>query len=134
MNLPDPYVYHDAGMTTTWEYFGYYRQLDEAACQAAWVRMLEDTREQVVSGHGNVPVGTEARHWSGRSGDDDWVDLVVIPREAMTWRMLLEGFVGGIIVCAHVAKGYQFGVIAEGVEGEVAVGQVTTRVSRVVTA
>ncbi|KAL8915008.1 MAG: hypothetical protein Q9171_000448 [Xanthocarpia ochracea] len=124
--LPDPYAFHEVGKLTTWEFFGYHGVLNVHACTRAWVAMYSDVLTAKNSGHIEAPVGTRTMHWPERVGDD-WVDLVVVPREKMTWRMLGEGVPGGIRLCAIVAKECQFGIIAEDIEGEVGVGSVTAR-------
>lgn len=91
--------------------------------------MLEDATARINEGRGGTLLGTQTMHWPTRS-EDDWVDLVVVPGEAMTWRMLKEGAVGGFVVCYNAAKGFQFGLTAEGIEGPVGVGQITARNSR----
>ncbi|KAL8904671.1 MAG: hypothetical protein Q9207_003121 [Kuettlingeria erythrocarpa] len=127
----DPYVRHDAGMITTWEYYGYRGpQLNRRACQAAWEQLLADAMDQIREGRGGTPLGTQNMHWPVRSREGEWVDLVVVPGEAMTWRMLKEGAVGGFVVCLRVGLGFQFALTAEGVEGPVGVGQITARERR----
>lgn len=96
------------------------------ACHHAWLWLFQAAVEQVNLGRGGVPLGTQTMHWPLRDGDE-WVDLVVVPREAMTWRMLQDGARGGIVVCANTGKGFQFGLIADGIEGEMGFGQITAR-------
>ena len=96
------------------------------ACTRAWVALFNDVRTAKNSGRIEEPVGTRTLHWPEQFGDD-WVDLVVVPREAMTWRMLGEGVPGGINLCGIGEKECQFVVIAEDIEGEVGLGSVTAR-------
>ncbi|KAL8986955.1 MAG: hypothetical protein Q9177_003792, partial [Variospora cf. flavescens] len=126
MSFPNPYIRHDPDMISTWEYFGYHGTIKVRACLSAWKAMFVEARQQVVSGRGDEEIGIATRHWPIRSGDD-WVDLVVIPRETMTWRMLKEGMVGGLTVCADRESNFSFGVIADGIEGEVGYGEITAR-------
>ncbi|KAI4147404.1 MAG: hypothetical protein LQ341_001808, partial [Variospora aurantia] len=126
MSFPSPYIRHDPDMISTWEYFGYHGTINVRACLSAWKAMFVEARQQVVSGRGDEEIGIATRHWPIRSGDD-WVDLVVIPRETMTWRMLQEGMVGGLTVCADLESNFSFGVIADGIEGEVGYGEITAR-------
>ncbi|KAI4118745.1 MAG: hypothetical protein LQ345_001264 [Seirophora villosa] len=129
-SLQDPYIHHDPNMISTWEYYGYNGEMNAAGCMKAWTTLYEEARRQVNLGRSNVPVGTATKHWAVNHSDE-WVDLVLIPRETMTWRMLKEGMYGGITVCANLGKNFQFIVLADGVEGEVGYGQMTARPSQV---
>lgn len=117
-------------MISTWEYYGYNGEMNAAGCMNAWTTLYEEARRQVNLGRSNVPVGTATKHWAVNHWDE-WIDLVLIPRETMTWRMLKEGMYGGITVCANLGKNFQFIVLADGVEGEVGYGQITARPSQV---
>ena len=58
---------------------------------------------------------------------------MIHPRDNMTWRMLGEGVVGGVTVCSHVARDYQFILFVDGDEGELGFGQITARDNEVST-
>ena len=131
-SLANPYVRHDAGMVTTWEYYGYRGSLDAEPCQRAWLQVNEYVVRKRNSGQIDAPIGREILHWPVRSGSA-WVDLVIHPRENMTWRMLGEGVVGGVTVCSNVARDYQFILFVDGDEGELGFGQITARDNEVST-
>ena len=109
-------------MITTWEFYGYRERLAIHDCEGVWVNFYEEALIQLAQGAGNVRLGTQPKHWTlgGR------VDLVLVPRKEMTWRMMSEGFWGALHVCT-AAKEFQFVVIAAGVEGDIGTGQVTMR-------
>lgn len=79
----------------------------------------------LAQGAGGSRLGTQPKHWAMRSRGG-MVDLVLIPREEMTWQMMSEGPWGAGEVCL-AAKEFQFVVLAAGVEGEVGLGQITVR-------
>ncbi|KAL8836979.1 MAG: hypothetical protein Q9176_005980 [Flavoplaca citrina] len=126
----DPYVRHDPGMTTTWEYYAFRGTIDSAACQSAWLALNQYVLRKRQLGQLDVPIGRQSVHWPVRS-QDGWVDLVVNPDAGMTWRMLGEGVVGGAVVCTNAAKQYQF-VLFRG-QDTLGVGQITMRSSGVST-
>ncbi|KAL8789309.1 MAG: hypothetical protein Q9213_001232 [Squamulea squamosa] len=124
--IHDPYTRHDPDMITTWEYFGFHGSLNAGACSTAWLELFFGVMAKADDGRSADRIGTKTMHWPVRY-DNDWVDLVVIPGEAMTWRMLGEGVVGGVAVCAATAKEFQFGLVVDGIEGPVGQGQMKRR-------
>ncbi|KAL8888564.1 MAG: hypothetical protein Q9192_006157 [Flavoplaca navasiana] len=93
----EPYVRHEAGMTTTWEYYAFHGPIDAAACQNAWLALNNDVLRKRQLGQLDVPINRQSVHWPVRS-KNGWVDLVVNPEAGMTWRMLGEGVVGGAVL------------------------------------
>ncbi|KAL8769232.1 MAG: hypothetical protein Q9209_004733 [Squamulea sp. 1 TL-2023] len=126
VTIHDPYTRHDPDMITTWEYFGYHGSLNAGACASAWIELYRDVMAKADDGRSGDLIGTSTMHWPVRY-DNDWVDLVVVPGEAMTWRMLGEGVVGGVAVCAATAKEFQFGLVADGIEGPAGHGRMSRR-------
>lgn len=121
-------------MISTWKYFEYRGKLSTEACQTAWHFVNQKVVEKRTLGGADNFIGRRMDFPAGVAQDKVWVDLYVRPRQTMTWRMLGEGVVGGMMVCSHGGgKGYQFRVTAVvgGIERDVGGGQITSRANRV---
>ncbi|KAL8719537.1 MAG: hypothetical protein Q9225_003458 [Loekoesia sp. 1 TL-2023] len=125
VSVRDPFIWHTEDMVTTWEFYGYRGHLDRHICEELWIEFFEEALVHLAQGAGDSRLGTQPKHWAMRSRDG-MVDLVLIPREEMTWQMMLEGPWGAGKVCP-AAKEFQFVVVAAGVEDEVGLGQITVR-------
>ena len=115
-------------MTSTWEFYGYQGYVPPGVALTAWRLAFNDARQRTDAGHGNQRLGTRIRTWSAAVQNPAVrVDLSLVPREEMTWKMLAEGFNGAAILAVAEQKEFQFIVLAEGVGGEVGYGQTKRR-------
>ncbi|KAL8835052.1 MAG: hypothetical protein Q9170_003481 [Blastenia crenularia] len=126
-SIRDPFIWHTDDMISTWEYYGFHGRLSQNGCEQIWVDAFIEALMQDASGAGDDQLGTQARHWSVRVSHG-YIDLVLIPRGEMTWRMMSEGFWGATEVC-EARKEYQFVAIATGIEGEIGLGHIAMRLS-----
>ena len=133
--IHDPFDYHENGMISTWEFYGFVgrrRITSQFAALSAWRLADSDAISRARTGHADQRLGTQTRTWSasGRSPQarSMRVDLVLIPRgEGMTWRILAEGFRGAERLICGDGREFQFVVFAAGSEQEFAIGQMTMR-------
>ena len=82
----------------------------------------------MLRGEGELPMGTHLRTWAS---DNRMVTLTLYPREEMTWRMLLAL---GAALRDYVRENpveFQFLLLADGIQGEVGIGQLSNRWDRV---
>ncbi|KAL8917368.1 MAG: hypothetical protein Q9208_007986 [Pyrenodesmia sp. 3 TL-2023] len=122
--VTDPFLWHQPPMLSTWVFFGYHGYLDpSAAAMAASTAFSEATYNHAP----DRPIGAGTKTWSATYRGGETVDLVLmVPSEAMTWRMLAEGITGAQMV-VYERKETNFVVLAEGIEGEVGLGQIKRR-------
>ncbi|KAL8853697.1 MAG: hypothetical protein Q9221_001508 [Calogaya cf. arnoldii] len=120
--FPDPWVTHSPGHISTWEFYGIHGHLPHHPALQAWRAAYRDFETKHAAGKMDERMGTQVRHWVGKEGDMV-VDMVLEPREEMTWRMLGESWRGATALICMGGRGFQFLVMTEGVEGEVGLGE-----------
>ncbi|KAL8747566.1 MAG: hypothetical protein Q9184_007582, partial [Pyrenodesmia sp. 2 TL-2023] len=96
-------------------FYGFRGHLSRRCAALAWNRVFD---EAVDGHHFDALIGTHARRWTANCPDDGIVDVVVLPRPGMTWRMLAEGVRGAKMVVSSGVE-FRFEVMAEGVEEDV---------------
>lgn len=112
-------------MLSTWKFYAFRghlpRSTAETACRSAFnqARLFHKPNELI---------GAETRRWSATYFGAGTVDLVLVPRPHMTWRMWVEGLAGAELAVDD-GREFQFIIMAAGVEGEVGYGQMTSRES-----
>ncbi|KAL9022967.1 MAG: hypothetical protein Q9180_008465, partial [Flavoplaca navasiana] len=126
--FPDPWVTHSPGQISTWEFYALHGHLPHHAALRAWRQAHQEVLFHARGGSVDRPLGTRLRHWVGNDEETgDIVDLVLHPGEELTWRMVGEAWrAANALICLD-GRGFQFLVMAEGVEGEVAVGEMRAR-------
>lgn len=109
-------------MISTWVFFGYWGHLDyNAAAAAGRLASAEATHHNP-----DTPIGVPTRTWSAAYRDSETVDLVLVARPDMTWKMLAEG-ITGLQMLVFGGKELNFVITARGVEGHVGYGQMKRR-------
>lgn len=73
-------------------------------------------------------MGTQTRHWVGHDEESGvTVDVVIMPREEMTWRMVWEVWRAVKALICLDGREFQFLVMTQGVQGEVGIGDTKVR-------
>ncbi|KAL9603550.1 MAG: hypothetical protein Q9219_001052 [cf. Caloplaca sp. 3 TL-2023] len=122
LTLPDPFIWHHALMTTTWEFHDFESYLPRSAAGAAWRRVFDEA----VNKHDlNDKIEGRLKRWTGASPDGT-VDIVMAPGREMTWKMLVEGIRGAEMV-VYTGVEFEFLVTAEGFRGVAAYGETRRR-------
>lgn len=122
----DPFIYHEAGMISTWEFYGFARHasISPGVGLSAWRLAQRDAMQRVQAGHGEQEIGTQTRSWSAISRNPATrVDLILVPRQEMTWAVLAEAIKGAERLICGAERGFYFIVFIPGIEEEVAYGQ-----------
>lgn len=116
--ITDPYDFHVAGSTQTVEFYGYGAPLSQFEAVSCFRKALNDAMDKYYDGPSLV--GTNMITYYSSSGD---LALTLVPRDTMTWRMWADAVIDMIsFLLSGFHREWQFLVLEEGYEGEVAYG------------
>ncbi|KAL9581714.1 MAG: hypothetical protein Q9212_003734 [Teloschistes hypoglaucus] len=127
LSLPEPYIWHTAGMVSTWTFRDFRGSVPLEACQGAWDVIEQLAAKKISQGKGDSSVTLWPLMWKetmefSREDHGQWFGVTILASWRLTWRMLeealdvrssLDGPKGAYLACES-KKEFRFEIVAAG--------------------